>query len=124
MLRKMKDGLKSCNDQIQFRLRLELHPKLRPNGKQYLPPTSYSLTVDEKKAFWQCLCRVRVPIGFSSNISKLVLVKDLSMFGYNSHDCHIMMMVFLTIAIRAITLMRIKVLITRLYYFSIQFHRR
>jgi hypothetical protein len=62
-------------------------------------------------------CGVRVPTGFSSNISKLVSVKDLAMFSYNSHDCHVMMMVFLTIAIRAIKLMHIKVLITHVCYF-------
>jgi hypothetical protein len=39
------------------------------------------------------------------------------MSGYNSHDCNIVMMVFLTIAIRAIKPMHIKVLITRLCYF-------
>jgi hypothetical protein len=44
-------------------------------------------------------------------------MKDTSMSDYNSHDCHIMMMVFLTVAIRAIKLMRIKVLITCLCYF-------
>jgi hypothetical protein len=44
-------------------------------------------------------------------------MKDMSMSGYNSHNCHIMMMVFLAIAIRAIKPMRIKVLITHLYYF-------
>jgi hypothetical protein len=60
---------------------------------------------------------VQVPTSFSSNISKLVSVKDLSIFGYNSHDCHVMMMVSLTIAIRAIKLMHIKVLITCLCYF-------
>jgi hypothetical protein len=31
MSRKMKDGLKSHNDLVQFGLRLELHPILRPN---------------------------------------------------------------------------------------------
>jgi hypothetical protein len=31
MSRKMKDGLKSHNDLVQFDLRLELHPILRPN---------------------------------------------------------------------------------------------
>jgi hypothetical protein len=117
MLRKIKDGLKSCNDLVQFRLRPELYPILRPNGEHYLPPASYSLTVEEKKAFCQCLCVVRVPTGFSSNIIKLVLVKDLSMSGYNSLDCHTMMMVFLTITIRVIKLMHIKVLITWLCYF-------
>jgi hypothetical protein len=40
-------------------------------------------------------------------------VKDLSLFGYNSHECHVMMMVFLVITIKAVKLMHIKVLITR-----------
>jgi hypothetical protein len=60
---------------------------------------------------------VRVPMGFSSNISKLVSMNDLSMYDYNYHDCHVMMMVFLTIAIRAIKPMHVKVIITRLCYF-------
>jgi hypothetical protein len=55
--------------------------------------------------------------GFSSNITKLVSVKDLSMPSYNSHVCHMMMMVCLTITRRAIRSMRIKVLITHLCYF-------
>jgi hypothetical protein len=49
MLRKTKDGLKSRNDLVQFYLRPGLHPKLRPNGRQYLPPASNSLIVEEKK---------------------------------------------------------------------------
>jgi hypothetical protein len=60
---------------------------------------------------------VRVSTGFSSNITKLVSVKDLSMSDYNSHDYHMMMMVFLAIAIRDIKPMSIKVLITHLCYF-------
>jgi hypothetical protein len=60
---------------------------------------------------------VRVPTDFSSNITKLVSVKDLSMSSYHSHDCHMMMMVFLAITVRAIKLMCIKVLITCLCYF-------
>jgi hypothetical protein len=55
MLRKMKDGLKSRNVLLQFGLRPELHPILRLNGKHYLPPASYSLTVEEKKELCQCL---------------------------------------------------------------------
>jgi hypothetical protein len=60
---------------------------------------------------------VRIPTVFSSNISKLVSMKDMSMSGYNSHDCHIMMMIFLAITIRDIKPMRIKVSITCLCYF-------
>jgi hypothetical protein len=44
-------------------------------------------------------------------------MSDLSMFGYNSHDCHVMMMGFFAIAIHAIKLVHVKVLITRLCYF-------
>jgi hypothetical protein len=44
-------------------------------------------------------------------------MNDLFMYGYNSHDCHMMMMVFLAIAIQAIKLMHVKVIITRLCYF-------
>ena len=39
---------------------------------------------------------------FSSNIRKLVSMKDLSLCGYNYHDCHVLLMVFLPIAIREI----------------------
>jgi hypothetical protein len=92
---------------------------LRPNGKHFLPPASYTLTVEERKTFCQCLRGVQVPTSFSSNISKLVSMSDLSMFDYNSHDCHVMMMVFLAIAIRTIIPMHVKVLITRLCYFFI-----
>jgi hypothetical protein len=99
MPRKTKDGLKLCTDLVQFDLRPELHPILRPNGKHFLPPASYTLTVEEKKTFCQCLRGVQIPPGFSFNISKLVSMSDLSMFDYNSHDCHMMMMVFIAIAI-------------------------
>jgi hypothetical protein len=44
-------------------------------------------------------------------------MSDLSMFSYNSHDCHVMMMVFLTVTIRAIKPVHVKVLITQLCYF-------
>jgi hypothetical protein len=53
--KKVKDGLKSRNDLVQFGLRPDLHPMLRANEKYYLPPTSYSLTVEEKKSFYQYL---------------------------------------------------------------------
>jgi hypothetical protein len=44
-------------------------------------------------------------------------MNDLSMYCYNSHGCHVMMMVFLAIAIRAIKPVHVKVIITRLCYF-------
>jgi hypothetical protein len=75
------------------------------------------MIAEEKKTFCQCLRGVRVSTGFLSNISKLVSMNDLSMYSNNSHDCHVMMMVFLTIAIQAIKPVHVKVIITRLCYF-------
>jgi hypothetical protein len=48
MPRKTKDRLKSHNDLVQLGLRPEFHLMLRPNGKHYLPPASYSQIVEEK----------------------------------------------------------------------------
>jgi hypothetical protein len=42
---------------------------------------------------------------------------DLSMYGYNSNDFHVMLMVFLAIAIWAIKSVHVKVIITCLCYF-------
>ena len=55
--------------------------------------------------------------GFSSNIKSLVSMKDLTMTNYNSHDCHVMMMVFLPIVIRAIGPEYVKMVITWMCYF-------
>ena len=60
---------------------------------------------------------IKVPTGFSSNIKSLVSMKDLIMTGYNSHDCHIMLTVFLPIAIRAIRPEYVKMVITWMSYF-------
>ena len=45
---------------------------------------------------------VKVPTGFSVNVKKLVSMKDLSITHCKAHDCHVMLTVFLPIAIRAI----------------------
>jgi hypothetical protein len=57
MQRKSKDGLKSHTNLVQFELRSEFYPISRLNEKCFLPPASYTLTVEEKKIFCQCLRR-------------------------------------------------------------------
>jgi hypothetical protein len=44
-------------------------------------------------------------------------MNDLSMYDYNSYDCHVMMIFFLTIAIPVIKLVHVKLIITHLCYF-------
>jgi hypothetical protein len=77
---------------------------------------SYNLTRDERRAFCQWLRAMKVPTSFSSNIKSLVSMKDLTMTYFNSHDCHIMLMVFLSIVIRVIGPEYVKMVITRMCY--------
>jgi hypothetical protein len=87
------------------------------NGKAYLPPASYTLITEEKKAICKCLHGIRVPIGFSTNIKNLVSISELKMSDYNTHDCHTMLSLFLPIANRAVNHPYLKMVITRMCHF-------
>jgi hypothetical protein len=112
-----KDGVSAHKDLQAFEIREELHPQERPNERAYLPLASYTLTTDEKIAICKCLHRIRVPIRFSTNIKNLVSMSELKMSGYNTHDCHTMLSLFLAIAIRAVNHLYLKMVITRMCHF-------
>jgi hypothetical protein len=114
---KAKDRLSACRDLVQMGIRPELHPVLRPNGKFYLPLVAHTLTREEKRAFCKCLHGIKVPTGFSSNVKNLVNMEELKISGYNTHDYHTMLGVFLAIAIRATDSGWLKLAVTRLCYF-------
>lgn len=114
---KTKDGHKSRIDLVNQVIRPELHPKLPENGKVKIPSAAYNLTNDEQMAMCKLLRAIKVPTGFSSNIKSLVSMKDLTMTNYNSHDCHVMLTVFLPIVIRAIRPEYVKMVITQMSYF-------
>jgi hypothetical protein len=114
---KTKDGVKSREDLILLQCRLELHPQDLGNGRHSLPTASDNLSNDEKRAICLSLKGLKVPIGFSSNIKRLVSMKDLSLTGFNAHDCHMMLTVFLSVAIRAIKHLYTRTVITRMCYF-------
>jgi hypothetical protein len=98
-----KDGLKSRLDLVNQNIRTKIHlTPVKQSGKMDLPGMSYNLTTDEKWAMCQWLRAVKVPTDFSSNIKSLVSMKDPTHTSINSHDCHIMLTVFLPIVIRAI----------------------
>jgi hypothetical protein len=111
---KMKDGLSAHKDLQTLGIREELHPQVRLNGNVYLPPASYTLTIEKKRAICKCLHSIKIPIGFSSNIKNLVSMSELRMSGYNTHDCYAMLSLFLSIAIRAINHPYVKMVITRM----------
>lgn len=114
---KTKDGMKSCTDLVNLGIRPELHPGQPENGKVELPATGYNLTDEEHTTFCMYLKQVKVPTGLSSNIKSLVSMKDRTLTNFNSHDCHIMLTVFLPIIIRCIRPEYVKIVITRMSYF-------
>jgi hypothetical protein len=114
---KTKDGLSACKDLQALEIREELHLQERSNGKAYLPPASYTLTTKEKRAICKCLHGIRVPKGFLANIKNLVAMSELKMSDYNTHDCHTILSLFLTIAIRVVNHPYLKMVITRIYHF-------
>jgi hypothetical protein len=114
---KTKDGLSAHRDLQTLGIREKLHPQLRPIGKVYLPPASYTVTTEEKRAICKCLHWIRVPTRFSSNIKNLVSMSELRMSGYNTHDYHTMLSLFFFIAIRAINHPYVKMVITHMCNF-------
>ena len=78
------------------------HPVPKANGKYTLPVVCFNLTPDEKRAICTFLRGIKVPNGFSANVKKLVSIKDLLITHCKAHNCHVMLTVFLSIAIRAI----------------------
>jgi hypothetical protein len=114
---KTKDWLNSHKDLQALRIREELHPQEKLNGKIYLPPASYTFTNEEKRAICKCLCGIRGPTWFSTNIKNRVSMSELKMSGYNNHDWYTILSLFLAIAIRAINHPYLKMVITCMCHF-------
>ena len=113
---KTKDGINARLDLIEMGIRDELHPK--PLGERtYLPPASHTLSKLERRSFCDCLHGVKVPQWYSSNVKKLVSMKDLKLVGLKSHDCHVLMQQLLPVAIRGILPDDLRHTLTRLCFF-------
>jgi hypothetical protein len=121
---KSKDGLKARKDMVQLKVMEELHPVLEENGKYTLPVASYKLDLQERRPLCTFVRRIKVPTGFSVNPKKLVSMKDLPFAYYKAHDCHVMLTVFLPIAIRATKPEFLKMAITCMCYFFLKISQK
>ncbi|XP_058776944.1 uncharacterized protein LOC131651292 [Vicia villosa] len=113
---KTMDGINTRLDLGVMGIREELTPQYIGN-KTYLPPACYTLSKKEKTSFCECLESIKVPHGYSSNVKRLVSVKDLKLVGLKSHDCHVLMQQLLPVAIRGILPKNVRKTITRLCLF-------
>ena len=113
---KSKDGLKARKDLIAMGIRTELGP-LKKGKRTYLPPAAYTLSRKEKKTLCKFLSEVKVPEGYSSDIRRLVSMKDLKLKSLKTHDFHVIMEHFLPIGIRSILPEKVRSSITKLCSF-------
>ncbi|XP_028107546.1 uncharacterized protein LOC114306497 [Camellia sinensis] len=88
---KSKDNVNARHDLQEMNIRKPLHLWSRGSNKACLPPAQFTMTKDEKYLFLKMLKDVRVPDGYSSNISRRVRLQDRSISGLKSHDSHILM---------------------------------
>ncbi|GLT69206.1 hypothetical protein SLA2020_413750 [Shorea laevis] len=100
MTGRTKDTLEARQDLRKMNLRPKLHPFIGDNNKTYLPAACFTMTKKEKTNFLQVLHDVRVPDGYSSNVSRCVKLKECVIGGLKSHDNHIVMQQLLPIALR------------------------
>ena len=88
------------------------------DGKKiYLLLACHTFSRKEKTSFCQCLCHVKVPQEYSSNIKSFVQLKDLKLVGLKSHDCHVLIQQLLAMTIRDILPNKFRLAITRLCFF-------
>jgi hypothetical protein len=115
---KTKDGMKARKDMVELGIHPELGPKLDKNKKSsWLPAASWTLTKKEKESLLGCLKGIKVPTGYSSNISAKVSMKDNKIFGMKSHDYFVLLTQLLPVAIRGILKPGVRKTITKLCFF-------
>ncbi|XP_073112429.1 uncharacterized protein [Elaeis guineensis] len=98
---KTKDTLKGHFDLVDMNIRHNLHPYIE-NDKLKMPVATYTLSPQEKIAFCNFLSNLRVPDGFSSNISRCVNINEKKISGLKCHDHHILLQQIISVAIRGL----------------------
>ena len=88
---KTKDNLKAHQDLKDMGIWSELHLERVGNDQTRMPHACFHMYASENGGFLQVLKDVRVPDGYSSNISRCVKLKKCKISGMKSHDNHILM---------------------------------
>lgn len=97
---KSKDNLSSRLDFKELNIRKPLHPQPSRSGKRILPPAQFTMDKKQKEIFLKVLKEVKVPDGYSSNISRCVHMSERTIWGLKSHDSHILLQQLLAVAVR------------------------
>ncbi|XP_056688566.1 uncharacterized protein [Spinacia oleracea] len=112
--RDSKDDRKALE---KWRIKPHLWLSTNPNGSEYMPPASYSMSTEEKERFLNVLQKLKVPDGYGSNLSSCVNMKQRKLINLKSHDNHVLMQDILPIALRASNATKVIDLLARLSSF-------
>ncbi|KAL4016619.1 hypothetical protein IC575_024271 [Cucumis melo] len=110
---KTKDGLNARRDLADLKIRPELTP-INGEKKFFIPPACYTLTKKEKRFLLKSLSEMKVPRGYSSNVTNLMSIEDSKLNSLKSHDCHVLLQQLLHVAIRSMLPKHVRYAITRL----------
>jgi hypothetical protein len=99
---KAKDTLEARQDLQCMKERENLYPKKVDDGRQHLSIASHTLSKEEKESMFECLNNIKVPSGFSSNVKGIINVPEKKFLNLKCHDCHVLMMQLLPVALRGI----------------------
>ncbi|XP_015642892.1 uncharacterized protein, partial [Oryza sativa Japonica Group] len=86
-------------------------------GSHYLSPASYTLSKAEKESMFECLESIKVPSGYSTNIKRIISMKEKKFTNLKSHDCHVLMTQLLPVVIRGILPDNVRATITKICAF-------
>jgi hypothetical protein len=89
---KTKDGTNARKDMEVMRIKQKLWLTTdESSGKTIKPPAAFTLSKEEKQWFFRTLKELKLPRGFSSNLSKNVSLQPPGLKGLKSHDHHVIM---------------------------------
>ena len=97
--KKTKDdaNVRKALEEIGIKPHLWLQP--RPGRDLVMPPSPYSMSLEEKERFLKVLRKLRVSDGYGSNISRCVNLKQRKLLNLKSHDNHVLMHDILPVAL-------------------------
>ncbi|KAL5571877.1 hypothetical protein UlMin_021474 [Ulmus minor] len=98
---KSKDHHNARKDLQEMGIMVHLHPYEEDNTT-HLPAAAFTLSRSDKKLFCKRLFDLKLPHGYSSNISNCVYVQKYKLKGLKSHDCHVLMQQLLAVAIKGL----------------------
>jgi hypothetical protein len=88
---KLKNTLEAWQDLQRMKQRGALHPEKGDKGLHYLGPVCYTLSKKDKSRMFECLSSIKIPSDYSSNIKRLLNMKEKKFAHVKSHDCHVLM---------------------------------